>query len=253
MNEEELIHIPLRSRASVLRERHLTDANLDEDANVVFQRWAATNGYYIHDKMGENDDDTTISTAHDATSNNNNNNNNNNNQNKQNHNNQRKLQEFSGEGTHFIDAYIGSPAQRRVLAVSSGADFTAFPCEGCSQCGTMISPYLQTTSSSFTTMPCGRCVGGQRDDVCDNSREKCIARGFNLVDKSAWTAYEARDYFYVGGAEAELASLGLVDPTGTDAPERYGFPLVFACQTEATGWYSSQVQDGIMGFSTART
>lgn len=250
VNEEELIHIPLRSRASVLRERHLTDANLDEDANVVFQRWAATNGYYIHDKMGENDDDTTISTAHDATSNNNNNNNN---QNKQNHNNQRKLQEFSGEGTHFIDAYIGSPAQRRVLAVSSGADFTAFPCEGCSQCGTMISPYLQTTSSSFTTMPCGRCVGGQRDDVCDNSREKCIARGFNLVDKSAWTAYEARDYFYVGGAEAELASLGLVDPTGTDAPERYGFPLVFACQTEATGWYSSQVQDGIMGFSTART
>ena len=41
----------------------------------------------------------------------------------------RALQEFSGEGTHFVDAYVGSPAQKWVLAVSSGSDFTAFPCE----------------------------------------------------------------------------------------------------------------------------
>ncbi len=102
-------------------------------------------------------------------------------------------------------------------------------------------------------MPCGRCVGGQREDVCDSNREFCVARGYNLVDKSAWTAYEARDVFYVGGADAELEAEGISEPEGTDVAETHGFPLVFACQTEASGWYASQVQDGIMGFSTART
>ena len=102
-------------------------------------------------------------------------------------------------------------------------------------------------------MPCGRCVGGQREDVCDVNREKCIARGYNLVDKSAWTAYEARDYIYVGGAEEEIKQMGVPDAAGTNIPEKHGFPLVFACQTEATGWYASQVQDGIIGFSQSRT
>ena len=37
------------------------------------------------------------------------------------------------------------------------------------------------------TIPCGWCVGGQRDDVCDSDRERCIAQGYNLFDKSAWT------------------------------------------------------------------
>ena len=102
-------------------------------------------------------------------------------------------------------------------------------------------------------MPCGRCVGGQREDVCDDSRERCLARGYNLVDKSAWLAYEARDYVYVGGAEEQLAEEGVLDKVGTAVPRDHGFPLVFACQTEATGWYATQVKDGVVGFSTART
>ena len=233
--EGDLIHLPLRSRASVLRERnllHLLEGDRDEDAPTTFARWAARGGRHGRSlRTSDHDDLNADATNHDA----------------------RTLQEFSGEGTHFIDAYVGTPAQKRVLAVSSGADFTAFPCEGCTKCGPIISPYRHTFSTSFISMPCGRCVGGQREDVCDSEREKCIARGFNLVDKSAWTAYEARDYIYVGGAEAEIERRGVSNAEGTDVPEKHGFPLVFACQTEATGWYSSQVQDGIVGFSTART
>lgn len=98
----------------------------------------------------------------------------------------------------------------------------------------MMTPYNQSSSPSFLIMPCGRCVGGQRDDVCDETRTNCVARGNNLVDKSAWTAVEARDEFYV------------VD-------SKHAFPMVFACQTEATGYYALQVQDGIVGLSMART
>lgn len=236
-DDDELIHIPLRSRASVLRERnlmHLLEHEMEEDVDETFARWART--YNTHENnSNKDDDDYKIDIFNDNKHNN------------------RHLQEISGDGTHFIDAWIGTPAQKRVLAVSSGADFTAFPCQGCTECGPIIEPYLQTKSDSFTNMPCGRCVGGQREDVCDRNREKCIARGYNLVDKSAWTAYEARDYIYVGGATQEMEQMGLVDAGGTDVPKRFGFPLVFACQTEARGWYSSQVKDGIMGFSTART
>jgi len=237
--EEDLVHIPLRSRESVLRERnllHVLEEEREEDVETTFAKWSST---YLNNNNNSNgrslrpsavlSEETTTDTD------------------------TRRLQEFSGEGTHFIDAFVGSPAQKRVLAVSSGADFTAFPCEGCTQCGPIISSFKQKFSTSFITMPCGRCVGGQREDVCDDNREKCIARGFNLVDKSAWTAYEARDYVYVGGAEEVIAEMGKKDAEGTNIPEEHGFPLVFACQTEATGWYASQVQDGIIGFSTART
>jgi len=221
-HEQNLIHLQLRSRHSVLRERnllHLLEQDADLDAGAMYLRWAASRD---EDGAGYH----------------------------------RALQNegaYAGEGTHFIDVFVGSPAQKRILAVSSGADFTAFPCQGCTLCGNIISFYQQSLSPTFSTMPCGRCVGGQREDVCDSNREFCVARGYNLVDKSAWTAYEARDVFYVGGADAELEAKGIFDPEGTDVAETHGFPLVFACQTEASGWYASQVQDGIMGFSTART
>jgi hypothetical protein len=242
INEEDLVDIPLRSRASVLLERnlmHLLHEEMEEDVDATFARWARS---YTHqnNSLLRNDHNHRNNEGVDIFNDNN-------------HVGNRHLQEISGDGTHFIDAWVGTPAQKRILAVSSGADFTAFPCKGCTECGQIIQPYDQTQSDSFTTMPCGRCVGGQREDVCDRNREKCIARGYNLVDKSAWTAYEARDYIYVGGANEEMVRMGLQDAGGTDVPKRFGFPLVFACQTEALGWYSSQVRDGIMGFSTART
>lgn len=228
---DDLIHLPMMTRASVLRERnllHLLEEEMDEDAVEAFAGWARNGG--DGRRLGS-------STNNDASSH------------------HRELQEFSGEGTHFLKAYVGNPAQRRILAISSASDVTAFPCEGCTQCGPLMKSYLQSQSSSFLPMPCGRCVGGQLDDVCDESHVKCVARGYNLIDKSAWSAYEARDHFYVGGLTAEniLESYGRTDPLGTDIPEKHGFPLVFGCQTEATGWYASQVQDGIVGFSMART
>ena len=115
-----LIHIPIRSRASVLKERnllHVLNAELDESAIDTFRRWAG---------IINNDDDEGRLLLRSSSSNEEGKDDNNY---KQHQTEERVLQEFSGEGTHFLDAYIGNPAQKRVLAVSSGADFTAFPCE----------------------------------------------------------------------------------------------------------------------------
>jgi hypothetical protein len=36
---------------------------------------------------------------------------------------------MAGDGTHFMKLYVGSPAQLRVLALNTGMDFSAWPCE----------------------------------------------------------------------------------------------------------------------------
>jgi len=232
-----LVHVPLHSRESVLKRRglrHIVDEERGEDPSETFARWARGLDHLdANAKEGAGPDggaeDPSGSSA------------------------RRALQEYAGDGTYFIEAYVGTPAQKRMLAVSSGSDFTSFPCEGCTRCGPLLTNFRQSASGTFEEMPCGRCVGGQREDVCDDSRERCLARGYNLVDKSAWLAYEARDYVYVGGAEEQLAEEGVLEKAGTSVPRDHGFPLVFACQTEATGWYATQVKDGVVGFSTART
>ena len=121
-----LIHIPIRSRASVLKERnllHVLNAELDESAIDTFRRWA---GIIINDDDDDDDERRRLLLLRSSSSNEEGKDDNNY---KQHQTEERVLQEFSGEGTHFLDAYIGNPAQKRVLAVSSGADFTAFPCE----------------------------------------------------------------------------------------------------------------------------
>jgi hypothetical protein len=110
---ENLIHIPMRSRASVLKERnllHILEEEMDEDAAVTFAKWASKSNYDGRSLRQNKASDVEATMMEEGGA-------------------QRVLQEFSGEGTHFLDAYVGTPAQKRVLAVSSGADFTAFPCE----------------------------------------------------------------------------------------------------------------------------
>lgn len=36
---------------------------------------------------------------------------------------------YEGMGTHYFDLYVGNPAQKRTLAVTTNSDFTAFACE----------------------------------------------------------------------------------------------------------------------------
>ena len=45
------------------------------------------------------------------------------------HHHHRKLQEITGIATQYVNVYIGTPAQKRTLAISTGADFAAFPCQ----------------------------------------------------------------------------------------------------------------------------
>ena len=47
---------------------------------------------------------------------------------------QRTMQEITGVATQYVNVYVGTPAQKRTLAISTGADFTAFPCQVNNMC-----------------------------------------------------------------------------------------------------------------------
>ena len=55
---------------------------------------------------------------------------------------------FEGIGTHYAHIYVGTPPQRVSVIVDTGSHHTAFPCEGCSNCGTHTDAYYKPSASS---------------------------------------------------------------------------------------------------------
>lgn len=145
-------------------------------------------------------------------------------------------------GLHFVDLYVGKPAQRRTLAVMTGSDYTAFPCGDCPDCPPSMSQFQPAQSPSFKEIPCGKCLGpgGQCSSDAGNT---CVVSETH-PDRSSWTGYEARDVALLGAPPSA---------EGTAAASEKGFSLGFVCQSSARGRFATQVRDGVLGFSPAPT
>jgi hypothetical protein len=148
---------------------------------------------------------------------------------------------YSGFGMHFLQMYLGNPAQMRTLAVSTASAFTALPCEDCVDCGIARGEnvFNFTGSKGFAVAPCSACSEGS---PCFNDR---CAVGASTRDSSTWSGYEVSDYFFHGGGADHSSSI-----VGTDAAEMFGFPLRFVCQTRTRGFFNN-VMDGVLGLSPA--
>lgn len=147
-----------------------------------------------------------------------------------------------GFGIHFFDIFVGNPAQKRTLAVTTNSDHTAFACQDCIKCGRLRSNVFNSSSSSaFSVVPCNQCSPKAN---CDGDR--CIQRA-QMKDLSSWSGYEVRDHVFHGdGVKLEAI-------IGTDAAVISGFPLQFICQTQARGYFESSVMNGVLGMSPAPT
>eukprot|EP00545_Synedropsis_sp_CCMP1620_P013545 CAMPEP_0119009382 /NCGR_PEP_ID=MMETSP1176-20130426/4327_1 /TAXON_ID=265551 /ORGANISM="Synedropsis recta cf, Strain CCMP1620" /LENGTH=568 /DNA_ID=CAMNT_0006961891 /DNA_START=43 /DNA_END=1745 /DNA_ORIENTATION=- len=149
---------------------------------------------------------------------------------------------YSGFGMHFLQMYLGNPAQMRTLAVSTAGAFTALPCEDCVDCGPRGKNLFNFTGSKgFTVSPCSDCSQGS---PCFNDR---CAVGASTRDSSTWSGYEVSDYVFHGGGGDQMNSI-----VGTDAAEMFGFPLRFVCQTRTRGFFNN-VMDGVLGLSPSPT
>lgn len=64
-----------------------------------------------------------------------------------------------GYGTHLANVWVGSPhPQRKTVIVDTGSHFTAFPCQGCNNCGAVYhtDPYFDPLKSG--TLSCYRLL-----------------------------------------------------------------------------------------------
>lgn len=136
---------------------------------------------------------------------------------------------FPGYGTHYVYAYVGTPPQRQSLIVDTGSHFTAFPCTGCKQCGEHTDPYWDVKKSTSAALP--RCA--TKDQTCQVTQ--------SYTEGSSWHGFKVQDTLWLGGEKAHLLP---------NAPD-YAVNFTFACQTEETGLFRTQLADGIMGMSAA--
>jgi Xylanase inhibitor N-terminal len=130
-----------------------------------------------------------------------------------------------GYGTHYANAWVGSPTpQRKTLIVDTGSHYTAFPCTGCRNCGLQhhTDPYFNPQkSNTFHVLQCNECREGV---TCQDNR--CIFSQ-SYTEGSSWEAYQVRDKFYCGGSDF----LGAVDPDH----QKYAIDFMFGCQLSLNG------------------
>ena len=163
---------------------------------------------------------------------------------------------YQGYGTHYIDLWCGSTPQRQTVIVDTGSAVTAFPCSGCRNlCGQdyhIDQVFDEALSTSFEVLPCDQCMRGRCTVVSGNAKDNNCKIGMSYQEGSSWTAFEARDYCYVGGPHGE--PLDIVVGAAEEEPAKdedqqgestadidpqlaanHAFKLAFGCQTKLTG------------------
>lgn len=129
---------------------------------------------------------------------------------------------FTGYGTHYVYLYVGTPAQRQSVIIDTGSHFTAFPCTGCSNCGSHTDPYYDLDKSNTESIP-----------LCGGS--KCLFSQ-SYAEGSSWHAYKVVDKIWVGGSSADEVANG----------DLYQVDYTFGCQTSEAGLFKTQLENGIM-------
>ena len=117
---------------------------------------------------------------------------------------------YQGYGTHYVDLWVGSPNPvRQTVIVDTGSSITAFPCEGCQDCGQghhIDSFFPFTKSESFEPLGCGQCTSGYCGSIRGKSpvddKKRCKL-SMSYQEGSSWDAFESQDIVYFGGPHSD--------------------------------------------------
>lgn len=141
-----------------------------------------------------------------------------------------------GYGTHYVSLNVGSNNQLMRLAVATGSDYTALPCQGCYTCR---EPHFQFAAESLHQCP-GECLFPESTCQDGGQGTGChIVVQYSSSDDLSGAGYrgvEVTDYVYSADTPAHLAA-------------KEAFPLHFICQEDAIG--DAIQADGYLGMSNA--
>mmetsp|Transcript_15716 Transcript_15716/g.23010 ORF Transcript_15716/g.23010 Transcript_15716/m.23010 type:complete len:594 (+) Transcript_15716:75-1856(+) len=164
---------------------------------------------------------------------------------------------YQGYGTHYIDLWVGTPPQRQTVIVGTGSPKTAFPCSKCLDCGELYHTdayFLEEASSTYRSETCqtmSDCTYG----LCSDSGDCTLSTSY--LEGSSWRGIESIDIIYAGGPHSRLQNTGVFSSTDLDDADpmrakNFAFEQTFACMSETTGLFKTQMADGIMGMDNAK-
>jgi hypothetical protein len=140
-------------------------------------------------------------------------------------------------GYYYIEAYVGTPPQKKSLILDTGSRQTIFPCMNCTECGHHMNDNFDTSKSStfkFLT----------KNDM--NFDWQCV----NTNEQNICTFYSA----YAEGSlyKGHLGIDNFVFKSELSMNDNKAKTHLFGCATKETGEFVNQSVDGIIGFGQYR-
>jgi hypothetical protein len=136
-------------------------------------------------------------------------------------------------GYYYIEAFVGSPPQRKSLILDTGSHLTTFPCEGCTACTQHQNGiYQQSKSETFQRLKQDKEYFGWSCPY--NTGKKCSFQ-MSYVEGSEYKGFFAIDSF-------------LFQNEFPDQKDGQSYHHVFGCSMVETGDFYDQEVDGIIGF-----
>mgnify|MGYP000214415144 CR=1 FL=1 len=130
-------------------------------------------------------------------------------------------------GYYYVEVHVGTPPITQTVIVDTGSTVTAFPCVGCTNCGSHMDIYFDYRNSNTSRVV--TCHEGVHCSSCHN--DKCgYSQGY--AEGSSIAGYLVEDYFGFGNNQEVR--------------------FVFGCHTKETNMFRSQKADGIMGLGFTR-
>lgn len=153
------------------------------------------------------------------------------------------------QNSHHIYLDIGSPSPRRkLLIVDTGSYMTAFPCQGCRNCGKKHTDSIyfhHEESSTGSLVECDSCNDGSYC-VPNVNRKKVCWISMKYMEGSSWTGYEVSDVVSFGWEDYHD---NYFPQYSSSTNEESSAKHVFGCINSETGTFRSQAADGIMGLA----
>lgn len=145
----------------------------------------------------------------------------------------------SSLGYYYLEAYVGTPPQKKSLIIDTGSHLTIFPCGGCTKCRNHIYKVFNTTASrTFKDIDPEKTYFGWQ----------CADKSVKHVCKFEQGYTEGSDYSGYFGIDNFLFENELNDGEKTKNHRH-----IFGCAMKETGEFYTQEADGIIGIGVAQT
>lgn len=147
-----------------------------------------------------------------------------------------------GLGTHYAELYLGIPPQKASVIIDTGSHLTALPCNFCKDCGNHTDPlYDISKSKTVKYLPCHATT--PLLGICQTCSNGLCHMGQAYKEGSRWEAIVINELTWIG----QLSSTNENDKVNHKLMKKYAIPFPIGCQTNETGLFITQKENGIMG------